>query len=178
MSAVRSVRVAVLAALVLLGALLSACATPRPAPPALEFVLVRHAEKADDGTRDPPLTAAGRARALALSRLLADAPVVAAYASDYRRTRQTAQPTAAAHRLAVAGYDPARPAAGFAAQLLQRHPSGTVLVVGHSNTIPGLVAALCRCPVAPLGDGDYDRLFRVRVDAQGHALLTEQRYGD
>ena len=179
MSAPRSVRIAVVAGLAgLLGLLLSACAVVPPAAHGVEFVLVRHAEKADDGTRDPPLTAAGREQARKRHGALADAPLVAAYASDYRRTQQTAQPTADAHRLAVAGYDPARPAAEFAAQLLQRHPNGSVLVVGHSNTVPGLAAALCRCTVAPLGDQDYDRLFRIGVDAQGHALLSEQRYGD
>src|SRR5687768_7362031 len=126
----------------LLVILLAGCATPsQPATSTVTFVVVRHAEKVGDGSRDPPLTVAGIARARGLAAALHDEPVAAIYATPYLRTRQTAAPTATDHRLAVIPYPADQPAAVLAAQLRSRHNTGTVLVVGHSNTVPGIVAA-------------------------------------
>lgn len=157
---------------------LGACASaPAPAPsPALAFVVVRHAEKAADDARDPSLSEAGEARAAALAGLLRDRDVVAAYATGFRRTRDTAAPTAAAHAVAITPYDAAEPAEAFAVRLRREHASGgTVLVVGHSNTVPGIVSALCACEVAPIDESDYGNLYEVRIDAGG-ATLDRQRY--
>ena len=54
-------------------------------------IVVRHAEKlADEG--DPSLSAAGVARAEALSQTLADLPVAVLFASRTRRARETLEP--------------------------------------------------------------------------------------
>jgi hypothetical protein len=55
--------------------------------------------------------------------------------------------------------------------LKQRHAGQTVLVVGHSNTVPDIAAALCSCEVAPMSEAEYDRLMTVRVDGDGRAVL-------
>lgn len=155
--------------------LLAACLPTRPAPAALEFVIVRHADKAGDDPRDPSLSAAGAARAQRLAASLAGAPLVAAYATAFRRTRHTAAPAAKAHGLAVSGYDARQDAGEFAAVLRQRHARGTVLVVGHSNTAAAIAGALCGCVVAPIGEDQYDRRLRVRIDASGAATLIDDR---
>src|SRR5690606_4222872 len=84
----------------LLPALLLALAPQAPAdtvqPPTV--VVVRHAEKAD-ASRDPSLSEAGRARALALDSALADARVTAVIVTPYRRNAETAAPVAARHGL-------------------------------------------------------------------------------
>lgn len=165
---------------VLLASLASACSTmpARDAATApLTFVVVRHAEKATDDPENPSLSAAGQARADALAARLHDAPLVAAYATEFRRTQQTAQPTANAHRLPVEPYYARGPADEVAARWRQAHRHGTVLVVGHSNTVPDLVAALCECMTAPMDDREYDRLSLVRIDGDGRATLEVQRYG-
>ena len=140
------------------------------------YVLVRHAEKASDDPKDPSLTDAGRARALRLADTLADAPLRAAYATAYRRTQATATPAAQRHGLPVTTYDASMPAADFATTLRGRHPEGTVLVVGHSNTVPAIAAALCACAVAPMRDDEFDRWIEVRIAADGTATLEERRY--
>lgn len=155
--------------------LLAGCAGLQAQDAATTFILVRHAEKADDGSRDPPLSPAGRMRAQALALRLSTSPLTAAYATPFRRTQQTAQPVAASHGIAVTTYDPAIAPADFAATLRARHHRGTVLVVGHSNTIPALVAALCTCRTAAMGENDYDALYTIRVDAGGHATLDAGR---
>lgn len=163
--------------LVLLLSLAGCAALPWTGPLAsattTTFIIVRHAEKIADGSRDPPLSAVGVASARRLATALHAEPVVAVYATPYLRTRQTAGATAEDHRLAVIPYDASQPAAGFAAQLRSRHGTGTVLVVGHSNTAPGIAAALCGCAATPLGDEDYGRVYRVAIGADGRAVLEE-----
>lgn len=162
--------------------LLSACATsPRSGDSAtttdaaMNFILVRHAEKAADGSEDPPLTDAGRARALALAQRLSPVPVIAVYTTAFQRTRQTATPTAQEHGLPLITYDAKQAATEFAAQLRQRHAGQTVLVVGHSNTVPNIASALCGCTATPMSEAEYDRLTTVRIDAHGQATLDEGR---
>lgn len=158
-----------------LAAGLAGCATAPTAGSGVTFVVVRHAEKGGDGS-DPGLTAAGEARANALAARLDGQPVRAAYATAYRRTQLTAAPTARAHGLTVSTYDAKLAPDAFAAQLRGAHPAGQVLVVGHSNTAPQIAAALCRCTVAPMEDGEFDRLMTVRIDATGQAVLGVERY--
>ncbi|MCA0394032.1 MAG: histidine phosphatase family protein [Proteobacteria bacterium] len=163
----------------LLSLLLAACAsTPKAdVTPGATFIVVRHAEKASDSARDPDLSAAGLARAQQLAQRLAGERVVAIYTTDYRRTRQTVQPTAQAQGVGATVYDAQQAADAFAASLRAAHPRGTVLVAGHSNTVPGIVAALCACAVDDMPDREYDRLSLVRVAADGRARLDVQRYG-
>lgn len=158
---------------------LSACTTVRPVEAGastLTFVVVRHAEKDIDEGRDPALSGKGEARAQHLASLLSRAPLVAAYATGYRRTQQTATPAAEAHHLRVTTYDAQSPASEFATQLRAAHARGTVLVVGHSNTVPEIVAALSGKPVEAMADDQYGLLYRVTIAADGNATLSQDRY--
>ncbi|WP_190285845.1 SixA phosphatase family protein [Montanilutibacter psychrotolerans] len=159
---------------------LGACGLPtRPSAPAvaqvphIEFLVVRHAEKASDDPRDPSLSAAGEQRAQALAKLLWESPLDAAYATQYRRTQQTAAPSARQHGVDVQAYDAGEPAATFAARLRKLHRSGRVLVVAHSNTAPDIAAALCGCEVAPIAEDQFGRQIWVRFDASGTATLDD-----
>jgi len=82
-----------------------------------------------------------------------------------------------ARRLAITPYPAGQPATEFAARLRAAHPRGSVLIAGHSNTVPDIVAALCACAVAPMADHEYDRMSIVRLDADGSARLDVTRYG-
>jgi len=160
-------------AALLAAALLASCAAPghtqRDAN-GVAFVIVRHAEKMD-APGDPALTDAGHARADALARSLEGQPLVAVYATAYRRTQQTAAPAAARHGLDVTTYDAKQPAGEFADTLRARHRSGAVLVVGHSNTAPDIAAALCGCAVAPMPETEYGRRMVVTFGTDGSATL-------
>lgn len=165
----RSAGVAVLAALALAAC---AAAPTRAAESAQDrvFVVVRHAEKAGDGT-DPGLSEAGQRRAARLAARLVDAPVIAVHATGLRRTRDTVAPTARAHGLPLATYDAHEPAPLLVARLLASQRPGVVLVAGHSNTVPEIVAALCRCAVPPMPEHEFDRISTVSIDAAGCARL-------
>ena len=140
------------------------------------FFIVRHAEKVD-ASRDPDLSAAGHARAQTLAKRLDGQLLAAIYATEFKRTSQTIAPSAQARSLAIKPYPSAQPAAEFVARLKASHPRGNVLIAGHSNTVPAIVAALCACDIAPMPDHEYDRLSIVTIDADGHAQLTLERYG-
>lgn len=154
--------------------------TSSPAQKAAEsltFIVVRHAEKATDDSRDPSLTATGQARAIALQQRLQDTPLRAVYSSDFKRTRDTGLPSAQAQGLELKLYDARLPAPALAQQLKQENPSGVVLVVGHSNTVPDIVAALCACTPAAMDETEYDRYSSVRISADGKATLSVNSYG-
>jgi broad specificity phosphatase PhoE len=156
---------------------LAACAAaPVRDAGATTFIVVRHAEKGTDDARDPSLSQAGQARAQRLVALLSDEPINAAYATAYRRTYQTAQPVAADHFLRITTYDAQMSAPQFAEQLRTLHKTGTVLVVGHSNTVPDIVGALSGRPVEAMGDDEFDRLYRIRIGADGKATLSQNRF--
>lgn len=157
----------------LLVACLAGC-SPGNEAPEFTLYLVRHAEKMNDGSDNPELTAAGHGRAARLAGWVTGKEIGAVWSSNFRRTMQTAGPAAAALGIGMQRYDPDDPAA-LAAQL--RAAGLNALVVGHSNTIPPLAAVLCDCVVAEMSEDEYEQLLVLEVFADGKVTLTtlEQR---
>lgn len=145
---------------------------PRSDDAVTTVLVVRHAEKGTEPKENPPLTEAGAARAVALSDALKDRPIAAIYSTDTLRTRSTAAPTAARLGLAVATYDQA-----IADDVRAKHRGQTVLVVGHSNTVAGIVEALGAPRPKDLCDGEFHHLFVVTVPASGAATVEDRAYG-
>jgi broad specificity phosphatase PhoE len=141
-------------------------------------VLVRHAEKAD-ASADPVLSEAGKARALALADALADAGVGAIITTQFQRTRLTAAPlgervgVTPAVVTAASGRDHAEDVAAKVRELAE---SGTVVVVGHSNTVPAIVKALGGPDVGAIDDSSYDNLFVVTITEAGTRVIRT-RFG-
>lgn len=155
--------------------LLAGCVTTPPGSDGATFVLVRHAEKAADDPRDPSLTPTGEARAQRLARSLKGEDVRAVYATPFLRSQSTAAPTARTHGLEVITYDAATPPSDFAARLRREHPTGTVLVVGHSNTIPSVAQALCNCTIGPTAENEYGRRIVVHARPDGRVTADDRR---
>lgn len=146
--------------------LLAALAAGPLAAQATTVILVRHAEKADT-TADPVLSAEGAARARALAGALARFPLAAIYVSEYRRTAETAAPTAAAQGLQsipvpVGRSRPAQ-AQALRERLQQLPPGSAALVVGHSNTLAGIIRALGGPAMEDLCDADYSSLLLLEL---------------
>lgn len=137
-------------------------------PAATTIWVLRHAEKADDGTKDPALSDAGRARAAALAARLADTGVTVILSTGYERTRATVRPLAEASGLEITEYDPVD-FAGLAERV--RAIEGTVVVVGHSNTVIPIVNALGGEAEGEMTEADYGRLYRISVE--GDEVRTE-----
>lgn len=136
------------------------------------FILVRHAEKADDGTDDPPLNETGIARAEALKNHLKETVITAIYSTDYKRTRQTVQQIADVIGLRIKTYDPF--ADSVMVKMLKNESAGTVLISGHSNTTPMLVNKLIgKERYKQLKDSDYDNLFIITASEIGNATVLK-----
>ncbi|HVL68989.1 MAG TPA: phosphoglycerate mutase family protein [Vicinamibacterales bacterium] len=127
--------------------------------------VVRHAERADAGAMaapmmasDPDLSEAGRARAQSLAAMLKDAGITAIYTTEYKRTRQTAEPLAKALGI-EATVVPAREMPSLVEKV--KAATGNVLVVGHSNTVGDVVTRLGAGETVKVGDNEYDNLFIV-----------------
>lgn len=91
------------------------------------------------GVTDPDLTPAGQDNAKRLAAWFSDRKLDALYVSTAKRAQQSVAPLASAKRLTPVLYDP-RDGAGLVAKV--REAKGTVLVVGHSNTVPDIVEQL------------------------------------
>lgn len=145
------------------------------------IVLIRHAEKQVGAISDAPLAPPGEVRAARLAQMFGDAAsfgrVQKIYVTDTRRTQQTA--AGVAQRLGltpevVAGKSDAK---AFARRVLKENRGGRALVVGHSNTVPEIVAALSgQSDVPPIGDEEFDTLYVVAVPSIGRASVLRIKY--
>ncbi len=153
--------------------------------------LVRHADVPPGA--DPHLNAAGLTRANELIRVVGAAAIAAVYASEFARTRETAQPLATHLGLTVKVPNGGDPAATV--QDIRAHHLGkTVLVVGHSNTVPDIISRFGAPSVPVIEPTVFDRLFvltltrlrkatiqlpllAVTVPERGIATLLPLRYG-
>lgn len=154
-------------------------AAPAAAQDSTVIVLVRHAEKAAiAGESDPPLSAAGEARARALADTLRSWGVDAVVTTQFKRTGATAAPLVASIGVTPRVVD-AR-AADHVAQVAAaaRSAGRVVLVVGHSNTVPGIIGALSGPALPELCETEYANLF-ILVLKDGAAPRLERRaYGE
>ena len=150
----------------------AATATP-PDTTTTTVVLVRHADKDTHFVgADPPLSAAGMLRAQELARMLGEVPFSAIYVTPWARNRQTAEPLARSHgdRLTVVDAID-RTVQGV------KHSGGIVLVVGHSNTVPQILAALTGRPELDSLAVGYDDLFVLTLGPCGVSRLLRLHYG-
>jgi broad specificity phosphatase PhoE len=175
-----SARIATLAAL--LFATFAWAAPPVGTPHCTTIIIVRHAEQTDPKATDPPLSAAGTARAAALSAALEHSGVQAIYVTQFKRTKQTAAPSAALLHVPVTEVDVDLAHIGeyprqLARRIFTEHPAGTVLVVSHSNTVPAIVATLTAVAVHPIASTEYDRFTIVTAGASGCQHVIQTQYG-
>lgn len=138
-------------------------------------VLVRHAEKALDEGADPPLTAAGEERARVFAEMFADAGLSALFASEYRRTQATLVPLAAATGLEITIIEADAPES-LVEHVRTHHRGETVVIAGHSNTIPDLVNRLSGISIGAIEDHDYRGIYILSLPRFGEARLLRLNY--
>jgi phosphohistidine phosphatase SixA len=143
---------------------------------------VRHAEKSTDDPRDPSLSAVGQERARALSAALKNSGVSDIYVTQYKRTRQTAEPLAQQFGIPITerpinATNSATYARDLAQEIFTRSAGKSVLVVGHSNTVPDIVQALSGSSVPAITDAEYDHIFIVVIPQSGPTRLMQIRFG-
>ena len=138
--------------------------------------VVRHAEKNTDWMGpDPPLTEAGRKRAAELARVLADAHVGVIYTTNFLRTRATAEPLAAATGDSIEVVDQGKPQA-LAERIWNRDRGRSVLIVGHSDTVPAIVRSLGGRMPEPLSES-FDLMIVITRRGAEPPHMVRLRYG-
>jgi len=146
------------------------------------IIFVRHAEKSLTPEDDPGLSAAGVRRVAELTRQLVDADVVAGidaiYATQYKRSQETVRPLADALDLPINTYD-AADTEKVLETILKNHKGKIILVVGHSNTLPVLIANLgASKKVPPIQEDEYDNIYVVSIPWFGKTKTIRLRFGE
>lgn len=150
--------------------------------------LIRHAERADEPRQDPLLTEKGTLRSQELARLLGNANIKAIITSQFARTKLTAEPLARKLNLDVTSIslslNPANPrmvseksTAEVTNKILER-AGESVLVIGHSNSIPDVIKMLGGDVTPVIDEKKFDDLFVVTVYAKGKAKVAHLKYGN
>lgn len=136
------------------------------------YYLIRHAEKdlSNPSERNPHLDSVGIERSKRWKNLFSDVAFDAVYSTNYHRTIETAQPTATKNNLDITIYDPR----AFNIEEFKKQTEGkTVLIVGHSNTIPKFVNALIgKEAYNDIDESVYSHLYIVKIANHGidHSL--------
>ena len=151
----------------------------------VKYYIVRHAEKetASAGItmstpNDPPLSAAGRVRAIQLKEALKDKGIMYIFSTNTIRTISTAQPLNELKGSTSIELYNTKDSLDFLIQKLKGIKKGNSLIVGHSNTVDDIVNKLCGATKIPkdLPDSEYDNLYVVTK--KGNRMKFENKtYG-
>ncbi|GIU22020.1 histidine phosphatase family protein [Shewanella schlegeliana] len=148
--------------------------------PAKIVVLVRHAEKRDDGTRNPVLSEAGQQRAKALIEALQQLELSQLIASNYQRTQLTLDPIANQRKLPVIIADSQFGLDAHIASIvtLVNQTSGNSLIAGHSNTVPLIIKALGGPKIPAIEESQYASLYLLSIPKEGAVSLIQTHFGN
>lgn len=159
--------------------------------PTTKAFVVRHAERASSAPNTNLANPTGLNRATALANLISDANVTAIYSTRYCRTVQTAQPAALQLDLPINVQTTSDPNAildscnppitaptdelpaslsslsAFAQFIKGAHSDHTILIVGHSNSVPPMLNLLSGVSVCP----EY-----LSFDNNGQCVIPEDEF--
>lgn len=141
-------------------------------------ILVRHAELQGAAMAEPkhlPLSEAGEARAKRLASMLKDSGIGAIYVTDFVRTNKTAEPLARELNKELTVLPKGDPRE-LVERLRKNHGGQTVLLVGHTDTLPGLLKALGHPLDIKIEPQDYSNIFVVIPKSDGAPTFLRLRY--
>jgi|SRR5690554_1329892 len=130
------------------------------------YYLIRHAEKEvkDPKNQDPGLNIDGMIRSNAWADYFGPIRIDEIYHTRYIRTKQTISLTAQRKAITPIRYEPNTI---YSEEFLEKTNGKTVLIVGHSNTIPQLVNKLIgEEKFTDLDDNDHSTLFKVTINGK------------
>jgi broad specificity phosphatase PhoE len=117
--------------------------------------IVRHADRQVTDDLNPE----GIIRADELKRVLGNAGIDSIFSTDFVRTTKTVQPIAGQLHLPIIKYSTNTELLN---RILKNSKGKTLLVAGHSNTVPELVQQCgCTPPFPVIPDTQFDNLFLV-----------------
>lgn len=142
--------------------------------------VVRHSDPPanlsfDEILDETPLSESGQQRAKSLAERLKNAGITVIYATQARRTVETAEPLAKllGLKIAVHSYEDTD---GLIRILRAEHSKDRVLIVGHWSTIPPIIKALGHLGEIKIARSEYDNLFVVTSRGDQAPIVLHLHY--
>jgi phosphohistidine phosphatase SixA len=123
---------------------------------------VRHAEKGSGN--DPELTEKGKKRAGDLMRALKNKHVQRIYVTQFKRTQMTGDSLRIQLGIDTVIYQASENGADLFNKIAAHGDfNKTILIIGHSNTVPDYIkkAGVVNYPVTDIPDAEFDNLYKV-----------------
>lgn len=138
------------------------------------LIIIRHAEK--ETGQDPSLTNQGESRADSLVDILEKYDIEAVYSSTYKRTIETGTPVSEDRQIRIESSIDPLDYESILKDVLAKHKGSSVLVVGHSNTIPGLINYLSPGQnIQEIDESDFSQMFIVKY-SEAQCTVDAQKY--
>jgi broad specificity phosphatase PhoE len=131
------------------------------------YLIVRHADRLEGADA---LSDLGGTRAEELVHVCRKARIEGIYHSEAERSRLTAQPTADALGIVPVPID-ASDITALLDHIETHHRRGTVLIVGHSNTVPAIIRAAGGPAMPDIPDKEFDNLLNLQYGALSPTTL-------
>ncbi len=141
------------------------------------YYIVRHAEK-DTGS-NPPLSKIGQERAGDLYRKLKNKKIDLIFVSQFPRTGMTADSLRIYQKIDTVHYAADITGADLFKKIKERSGNAKhILIVGHSNTLPGIIrrSGATNFTLKDIPDEDYQRLYVIKIK-KGKVKFSETVYG-
>jgi phosphohistidine phosphatase SixA len=142
-----------------------------------KIYLVRHAEKQTGN--DPALTEEGNKRAGALLQTLKKKKLQHIYATQFKRTQMTGDSLRIQLGIDTVLYKADTTGEDVYRKILANNDAGkTILIIGHSNTVPKIIKKLGVTNFVPavIPDAEFDNLYLITYK-KGKAVLKRMKYG-
>lgn len=141
-----------------------AFAQPRTIACKTRIYLVRHAEKADNTTNPPLKNPEGLNRAGDLMRYLKNKNIQRIYVTEFLRTQMTADSMRLQLGIDTVHYKAEENGNDLFAKIAAHNDFGkTILVIGHSNTVPDYIKkfGVSNYPQADIPSSQFDNIYKV-----------------
>ena len=132
------------------------------------YYFIRHAEKVDN-SQNPDLSEIGLERANLWNKIFSEISFDEIYSTDYKRTIQTATPTATTKNIQIKLYNPKT----IKIESFKKETLGKkVLIIGHSNTTTNFVNQIINQKIyADIEDTTFGNLYIVTINGE---IITHQ----
>jgi broad specificity phosphatase PhoE len=165
---------------ILIGFAVGLAASPHLASAQETIFIVRHSDppstlNLDEILDETPLSESGQQRAKSLAERLKDAGITAIYATQARRTVETAEPLAKALGVQIRTHS-YEDTDGLMGLVRAENGKARVLIVGHWSTIPEILKALGYPNEVKIERSAYDNLFVVVPRGEQSPVVLHLHY--
>ncbi len=139
------------------------------------YYFIRHAEKdREANTDDPHLLSVGMRRANHWAKVLKDKDIEMVYSTNYKRTIETARPTAEQAKVKIELYEPHQL---YSKDFQEKTAGKNVLIVGHQDTTPQFINKILKQnKYKRIEDDENSELYTVTISPNGKKTSKVKKY--